>query len=125
MSIPVGRRVTRGRGIRVVRLNPPMTIVRAGTFARAIGVVAHTATDNVLFKNRCQGRSYSSGLTVAILAAYKTIFHLERIRIVKDSALDFSLLCTCVTHQVEGTAATTEACKKKEVQVPFVLHGFW
>ena len=27
-----------------------------------------------------------SGLTVAILAAYKTIFHLQRIWIVKDSA---------------------------------------
>ena len=53
-----------------------------------------------------------SGLTVTILAAYKTIFHLQRIGIVKESApiaRFFAVVCTCVTHRVQATAATTAA----------------
>ena len=47
----------------------------------------------------------TSGLTVTILAAYTTIFHLQRIWIVKDSSpiaryCAVNMLCTCVTHRV-------------------------
>ena len=65
----------------------------------------------------------ASGLTVAILAAYKTIFHLQRIWIVKGSAPIARFLAVVYVSNapstyivgvvLEATAATTEVLKKR------------